>query len=261
MKNILDFTTEIAEAAGQLLLNYYRPAGIAVTLKPDRTVLTEADLAADQLLQNAIRSAFPDDGIISEEAGTLYPRDKGAVWVIDPLDGTTNFSLGLHYWGVSIARIVDGRPVVGALCFPLLGEMLAASKGEGAFLNGSRLEISPPTADQPVSFFSCCSRTVRHYEVSLKYKTRIFGSAAYDLATVARGSAILAFEATPKIWDFSASWLIVEEAGGVIAPLTGESPFPLIAGRDYGARSFPLLAAASPELWAEGRSKLKKREA
>ncbi len=257
--NTLAFTVELAQATGQLLLDYYRPAGIAATLKADRTVVTEADLAADELLRDALTETYPDDGVLSEEAETIFPSGKNAVWVIDPLDGTTNFSLGLQHWGVSIARLVDGIPDLGVLCFPLLDELFAASRGNGAFLNNRRLEVSPPTPEQPTRFFSCCSRTVRHYEVSLRYKTRILGSAAYGLATVARGSAILAFEATPKIWDFAASWLIVEEAGGVIAPLTGESPFPLVPGTNYEKRSFSMLAAITPELWAEGRSKIRKK--
>jgi len=259
MRNILDFTIELAQTAGERLLDYYRPAGIAATLKADHTVVTEADLAADELLRDAFAETFPNDGVLSEEAGTTFPSGKSAVWVIDPLDGTTNFSLGLQHWGVSIARLVDGIPTLGVLYFPLLDELFAASRGNGAFLNGRRLEVSPPTPDQPTSFFSCCSRTVRHYDVSLRYKTRILGSAAYGLATVARGSAILAFEATPKIWDFAASWLIVEEAGGVIAPLTGKSPFPLVPGTDYEKRSFPMLAAVTPELWEEGHSKIRQR--
>lgn len=255
----LEFTTQLALKTGKLLTDYYQPAGIDVNIKSDRTVVTEADLAADQLLRDAITQAYPEDGILSEEAGTIYPPDKHAVWIIDPLDGTTNFSLGLHYWGVSIARLVDGYPDIGVLYFPLLDELFSASKGGGAYLNGSQLKVKPPTPDQPTSFFSCCSRGNRFYEVQIGYKTRILGSAAYGLATVARGSAVLAFEVTPKVWDFSASWLITQEAGGIIAPYEGKNPFPLIPGTDYAAESYPLLTAASSKLLAEGRTKIQKK--
>ena len=206
-----------------------------------------------------IAQNFPNDGILSEEAGTIYPPNKHAVWIIDPLDGTTNFSLGLHYWGVSIARLMDGSPDLGVLYFPLLDELFTASKGAGAFLNGSQLIVKPPAPDQPTSFFSCCSRGNRFYNVEIRYKTRILGSAAYGLATVARGSAILAFEVTPKVWDFSASWLITQEAGGIIAPYEGDNPYPLIPGIDYAEKSYPLLTAASFELLAEGRKKITKK--
>ena len=205
----LTFATQLAQKTGALLAEYYRPAGIDVSIKSDRTVVTAADLAADQLLRDAISQAYPEDGILSEEAGTIYPEGKSAVWILDPLDGTTNFSLGLHHWGVSIARLVDGFPDVGVLYFPLLDELITASKGGGAYLNGSQLRVKLPTPDQPTSFFSCCSRGNRFYNIDIRYKTRILGSAAYGLVTVARGSAILAFEVTPKVWDFSASWLIL----------------------------------------------------
>ena len=257
--DILIFMAQLAQETGKLLLHYYRPAGITTTLKSDYTVVTEADLAADRLLQSHIAEAFPDDGILSEEAGTTYPENKSAVWIIDPLDGTTNFSLGLHYWGISIAHLVDGIPDFGVLYFPLLDELFTASRGGGAYLNGSRLTVKPPNPNQPISFFSCCSRAYRYYNVDIRYKTRILGSAAYGLVTVARGSAILAFEVTPKVWDFSASWLITQEAGGLIASLNGEKPYPLIPGIDYGTISYPLLTAATPELLAEGRSKIRKR--
>jgi len=255
----IEFTTQLAKETGDLLLSYYRPAGIQSQLKSDRTVVTEADLAADRLLQNRISAAYPQDGILSEEAGTTYPAGHSAVWIIDPLDGTTNFSLGLHYWGVSIARFVNGHPDLGVLYFPLLDELFSATRGSGAYLNGNQLKVKPPSPDQPTSFFSCCSRAYRFYDVDIRYKTRILGSAAYGLATVARGSAILAFEVTPKVWDFSASWLITEEAGGLVTPLNGKNPFPLEPGVDYENKSYPLLTAATPKLLAEGKAKIRKR--
>jgi myo-inositol-1(or 4)-monophosphatase len=259
LMNILKFTTQLAKESGDLLLSYYRHAGIQSQLKSDRTVVTEADLAADQLLRRRIEEAFPEDGILSEEAGTVYPEGKSAVWIIDPLDGTTNFSLGLHYWGISIARLVNGYPDLGVLYFPLLDELFWATKGGSAYLNGSQLKVKLPSPARPTSFFSCCSRAYRRYDIDIHYKTRLLGSAAYGLVTVARGSAILAFEVTPKVWDFSASWLITEEAGGLIANLSGDEIYPLSPGIDYESQSYPLLTAATPELLEEGKAKIRKK--
>ena len=76
---------------------------------------------------------------------------------------------------------------------------------------------------------------------------------------MARGSAVLAFEVTPKVWDFSASWLITQEAGGVITPINGESPFPLVPGNDYEKKSYPLLAAVTQELWDQGKKKIREK--
>jgi myo-inositol-1(or 4)-monophosphatase len=257
--NKLEFTTQLVKETGDLLLGYYQRFGIQSQFKSDRTVVTEADLAADQLLRDRISAAYPEDGILSEEAGTIYPTDKSQVWIIDPLDGTTNFSLGLHHWGISIAHLVDGSPDFGVLYFPLLDELFSASKGGGAYLNGRQLKVKPTSPSQPISFFSCCSRAYRYYDMDIQYKTRILGSAAYGLTTVARGNAILAFEVTPKVWDFSASWLITEEAGGLMANLDGHNPFPLTPGIDYESKSYPLLAAATPELLKEGKTKIRKR--
>lgn len=255
----LEFITRLTRDTGILLLKYYQHSGINTQIKSDNTVVTEADLAADAYIQEQLMRTFPGETILSEEANTTFPTDKSAVWVIDPLDGTTNFSLGFHYWGISIARIVNGYPDLGVLYFPMIDEQFTATKGGGAFLNGVRLQVKPPGSSQRITFFSCCSRTHRVFNVKLKYKTRILGSAAYGLSTVARGSALLALEVTPKIWDFSASWLITEEAGGLIAPLIGENPYPLIAGLNYESNSYPLLSAATPDLFDEGRSKLEIR--
>jgi myo-inositol-1(or 4)-monophosphatase len=254
--NILEFTTKLARNAGDLLLQYYHPAGIQSELKADHTVVTDADLAADEFLRAQITQAFPEDGILSEEAETTYPIDISRVWVIDPLDGTTNFSLGLHYWGVSIARLKNGIPEVGVLYFPMINELFTAEQGHGAYLNGSQLQVVLPDPLEKRSFFSCCSRTHRSYKIEIPYKTRILGSAAYGLVAVARGSAAFALEITPKVWDFSASWLIMQEAGGFIAPLDGPTPFPLIPDTEYGNRSFALLTATTPTTWQYARDRI-----
>jgi myo-inositol-1(or 4)-monophosphatase len=151
---------------------------------------------------------------------------------------------------------VDGWPHIAALDFPLLGEHFTAQIGKGAFLNGEKLLAKPPLEDQPTSFFSCCSRTFRHYQVSVRYKTRILGSAAYGLVSVARGSAVLAFEATPKVWDFAASWLIMHEAGGFVQALDGSELFPLIPGTEYRDKNYPTLAAATLAEIERGRQQI-----
>ncbi len=256
MTKVLNFASQLAQKTGELLLEFYQPDGIKTFIKDDRTAVTEADLAADKFIRESIHAQFPDDGLLTEEADTTYPQGKDAVWIVDPLDGTTNFSLGLHYWGVAIARLIHGVPETAALYFPLLGELFTAQRGEGAYLNGERLHAKAPDVNQPFTFFACCSRSHRQYDIKIRYKTRILGSAAYGLTTVARGSAVLSFEVTPKVWDFAASWLVTREAGGVIEVLDGQPIFPLSPGIDYSGKSFPILAAATPELWAEGQNKI-----
>ena len=147
-----------------------------------------------------------------------------------------------------LARLVNGWPEQAVMFFPAVDELYYSQRGQGAYLNHSLLRVKPPEANRPLSFFACCSRTHRHYQVGVPYKTRILGSAAYTLSTVAHSTAILGFEATAKIWDLAAPWLIVQEAGGVIETLDGSQPFPLSAGVDYSSRSFPILAAANAQV-------------
>ena len=252
----LTFTSELALQTGELLLEYFSPRGMKASFKPDRTVVTEADLAADRLISAVIRENFPDDALLSEELHPQIGDETAAVWVIDPLDGTTNFSLGLHYWGTSIARLVDGWPEAAALYFPLLGEMYTAQKQKGATFNGKPLRIKPQDKSQPTSFFSCCSRSLHNYDIEVRYKTRILGSASYSMCALARGSAILGFESTPKIWDIAGGWLVVQEAGGVIETLDGSKPFPIVAGQDYGKCDYPTLISATAELAAKARTQI-----
>ncbi len=244
------FAIGLAHSAGETLLRHFRSAHLERRFKADRTLVTQADLAADELIREAIRAAYPQDGLLSEEAGTRY-EGESAVWIIDPLDGTTNFQWGLPLWGVSIARWEAGRPSLGVVHFPLLGETYAARRGRGVTRNGQPLRRDDPP---PLTFFACCSRTHRRYEVHLPYKTRILGAVTYDMVQVAVGSAALNLEATPKLWDVAAGWLIVEESGGAVEVLSGESPVPLRAGAEYAQVTFSTLAAGSPDLLAAGKA-------
>lgn len=249
-----------------MLLEFYHSNALTPSLKADRSVVTQADLAVDRLLANAIQEHFPQDSLISEELQPNWPHTPNrlagqAVWVIDPLDGTTNFSLGLHFWGVLLARLVDGWPNLAVMYFPLIGELYSAQLGQGATYNGQPLHIEPPGSRSPLSFFACCSRTHRRYQVDLPYKTRILGSTGYTLCAVARSMAILGFESTSKIWDIAAPWLLVKEAGGVIETLDSSQPFPLQTGTDYSQKSYPILAAATPELLLRARQKIQPRGA
>jgi myo-inositol-1(or 4)-monophosphatase len=261
MSDTLQFITDLARRTGKLLLDHFRVGGTDTRLKSDYTVVTEADLAADSLVTGAIREAYPQDLVLSEELHPSLPQGHtGAVWVVDPLDGTTNFSLGLPIWGVSIARVVNGMPETAATYFPLIGEIYTAHKGAGAYLNGERIRAQEPVKGKPTTYFACCGHTHRQYHVSVPYKPRILGSAAYNFCAVARGIAVLGFEATAKVWDLAAAWLLVPEAGGVIEAHHGRAAFPLTSGLDYTALAFPTLAAATAKMVAKGRDMIRLKE-
>jgi myo-inositol-1(or 4)-monophosphatase len=247
-----EFTNQLAKQTGHMLLERFDFRGTAADLKSDNSLVTAADMASDRMLTDAIHREYPDDEIISEETDTYLGNVDTGVWIIDPIDGTTNFSLGLHVWGISIAYVKNGAPQVAALYFPVLNELYSARRGGGAFLNGTPIHVKPPIKDQPAAFFTCCTRTHRFYNVSVPYKTRIYGAAAYDMCLVARGAALIGFQATTKIWDIAGGWLILEEAGGVAEPLSGPPPFPLQTNTEYKQVNYPTLMAATPELAEKG---------
>ena len=255
METPIQFATRLASQASQLLLEYYNRQSNQIKLKPDQSLVTEADLASDRLIARSIHEYTPDALIISEELASIFPeRIADSIWVIDPLDGTTNFSLGLQYWGVSIACLVDGLPELGVISFPMLNEVYIALRRNGAFLNGKPIQVKAPDSQFPAPFFSCCSRTYQDYFVRVPYKTRILGSATYSFCSVARGISVLSFEARPKIWDLAAVWLLVQEAGGVVEIFDQRPLFPPLPGLDYSLHNFPCLAAATPALKQKAHS-------
>lgn len=219
------------------------------TRKPDGTLVTETDQAVDELLGRRIAERHPTHAVLSEERITQYDPSVRFTWVIDPIDGTTNFARGIPVWGVSIALLEWGEPVVGVVGFPLLHEVFSATKDRSATLNAQPISTASERQVDNQHFIMCCTRTARRYRVSTPLKQRILGSAAYHLLKVADGSALAAIEATPKIWDLAAALLILAEAGGVIAGLGGRLPFPVppIPG-DFRSQSFPLIAAANQDI-------------
>jgi myo-inositol-1(or 4)-monophosphatase len=254
----LDFIKSAAVQTGKLLLDHFYNGNRQGELKADRTLVTKADQNADLLLQNLIKEKYPDDGILSEEGSTVFPENDH-VWVLDPLDGTVNFSLGLHYWGVSISHLKNGVPQTAAVYFPVVDELFSASRAEGAELNGTPLLVSNPPVDSPYPVFVHCSRMHDKYQVKLPYKTRSLGVAAYHLCLITKGTAALAFESTPKLWDFAGSWLIVEEAGGLIRAYGKRQPFPAHPGTKYSDHPYAILASASSEVMNEAVAGIHKK--
>jgi myo-inositol-1(or 4)-monophosphatase len=257
MDNPLTFTTGLAYQVGELLLGYFKKNNIISNWKSDRTLVTEADIAADRFITEAILKNFPADYVLSEETNPISPdKTSPSIWIVDPLDGTTNFSLGIHHWGVLITLVKNGQPVMTVNYFPVINELYTAQIGEGAFLNEKRIHVESPENDKKLSFFSCCSRTFRHYQVNIPYKIRIFGCAAYSMCSVARGISKISFEARAKVWDIAGAWLLVKEGGGAIDVLEGGLPFPLNPGEDYNLRSFPVISAPDRELIQKARAQI-----
>lgn len=251
--SVLKFAQDTTNFVGtQLLADFGQ---VQASHKADGSLVTKADKWADEQITAAISSHFPSHGILSEEAQHKFPNTDWC-WIIDPLDGTTNFTRGIPIWGISIGLLYQGTPVFGYVHFPPIGQSFhgfwAHESGvtgleQGAFLNGRPIHSSK---DAPSNhhFFNLCSRSISVMQKPFPCKIRMLGVASYNFLTVATGAVLGGVEATPKIWDIAGAWVIVQAAGGVWVPLESESIFPLQVGQDYGSKPFPTLVASSSEL-------------
>ncbi|MFM7425953.1 MAG: inositol monophosphatase family protein [Elainella sp.] len=250
---ILNFAqTTTARVGEQLLADFGQAAAVE---KADGSLVTQADQWADEVLRQTIQAAFPSHGVLSEEVEHIFP-DAHWCWIIDPIDGTTNFARGIPLWAISLGLLYRGTPVFGYVYLPPLRQgfhgfwlgQSGLSGPSGAFLNGQPIRASQaePSGNQ---FFSLCARSTHILQNRLPCKVRMLGVATYNLLTVATGASLGAVEATPKIWDIAAVWAILQAAGGVWQPLSSEPAiFPLQPGQDYGNRAYPTLAVSRPEL-------------
>ena len=240
---LLVFARGLGQEASRQLVAWRGRA--AASEKGDGTVITEADRAVDRFLGQQIRSRYPDHAVLSEE-GEMNYAGRPFTWVIDPLDGTTNFALGLYYWGCSIALVHEGQPTLGVVTMPMLGAEYWAQRGGGAFLNGQRLGGPPQGVSERNSFLAMCSRTWRYLRLPMPQKARLLGSAAYDLAALAQGTAVGVCQLRSHIWDLAAGWLIAKEAGRALGRLFPDAPdpFPMAPAADYEHRVFPLAGGA-----------------
>src|SRR5215510_1528636 len=140
MKNELNFAVELARAAGDITLNYFRKRP-ETTTKTDGSYVTIADREAEAYIRRRIAERYPDDGIIGEEEGESQGH-SGRRWIVDPIDGTFAFVHGVPFYGVLIALEIDGESSVGVVNIPALGEIVYAAKGLGCFLNGEPARVS-----------------------------------------------------------------------------------------------------------------------
>jgi len=250
-RSALAVALDAAETAGQRLTEHF--GNSTATVKRDGSLITKADMEADDLLARRLRQSFPEHGILSEEKDTTY-HGQEYVWVIDPLDGTNNFALGLPFWGISIALLHRGELLLSVLEYPLLRERAWAIRGQGAFYKGVRFHARPDAGFGKNEFIALGSRSWRYLDIHLPNKPRVIGCASYDLLLVARGVCTLGCLINPHIWDIAGGYLVIQEAGGVVAPLISEAPppFPLQPRRDYGRQAFPTLSGANAEVFHQG---------
>ena len=249
---IVHFAETTTATVGAKLLQEYGQIGAIE--KSDGSLVTQADRWADETLRQAIHEAFPDHGVLSEEVEHIFPENDWC-WIIDPIDGTTNFTRGIPLWAISLGLLYRGTPVFGHVYVPNLNHAFhgfwygnsGLTGPTGAFLNHQPIHTSSaaPSANQ---FFSLCARSTAVLQKPFPCKIRMLGVASYNLLTVAMGSMLGGVEATPKIWDIAAIWAIVQAAGGAWVPLESEPVFPLQVGQNYAQRAYPTLVVSQTDL-------------
>lgn len=233
--HLLLLALELAAGASALMLERLDQPRSDIRTKSTQTdMVTEVDRAAEALIVEGIRSARPDDAILSEEGGGGQGTSAYR-WIVDPLDGTTNYLYGLPGFGVSIAVERDGEAVVGVVQDPLRGEVFAARRGGGATRNGRSIQVSGETrlgcALVATGFGYGPERRVAQAQVLARVIGQIrdirrMGAAAVDLCSVACGRVDAYFERGLNHWDLAAGGLIAAEAGARLGAIGGGPPAP-----------------------------------
>lgn len=192
--------------------------------KADDSLVTDTDLAAERQWRSAIERAFPDHGIIGEEYPARHPNAEFQ-WILDPIDGTEDFSRGIPYYGSIVALHYHGLPVIGIIDHPSLDLCVSAGFGLGSFRNGERFQLAPVAGDFQIerALVVCAARAnfVRYRDQGLRFERvtqrcpniRTFRT-CYGHSLAALGQADAMIEAHVHLWDLAASRLITEEAGG-----------------------------------------------
>jgi myo-inositol-1(or 4)-monophosphatase len=234
--DLLAVAVEAAQAGGEEICRQRHTRSVAVSFKGTRDLLTTADLAAEKIVIQTIRSHHPLHAILAEESSHTADTSQfgtGAVWVIDPIDGTTNYAHGHHQVGVSIACVIDGKTVAGAVLAPFLGELFTAYSGGGAFLNGTPISVSPTNRLDAALIATgfpydrsnvpnICKRL--QALLSRCRDIRRLGAASLDICWVACGRLDAYYEETLNSWDGAAGCLIAREAGARIGHYPYDSP-------------------------------------
>jgi histidinol-phosphatase len=233
----LELALRMADAADAITLDRFRATDLRVTRKPDRTPVTDADTAVEDALRRLVAAERPGDEVLGEERGGAVPV-SGRGWVLDPIDGTKNFTRGMPAWGSLIALTVHGAPVLGVVSAPALGRRWWGAAGAGAWTSDGpgraprRIRVSGVTelADAYLSttdqrIFGRDDRLEHYLRLAdACWETRAFGD-FWQHCLVAEGVLDVAVEPAASAWDLAALVPILGEAGGRLTDLTGAATF------------------------------------
>ncbi len=260
---MLTNAVKAARQAGDIINFASRDLGkLTIQNKSFNDFVSEVDQAAEKAIIDTLKEAYPDHGFLGEESGT-FNIDAEDVWVIDPLDGTTNFLHSYPYYSVSIALQQKGVLTQAVIFDPVRNDLFTATKGRGAFLNDKRIRVGNRTKLQesligtgfPFRDFSYLDTYMAMLKDVIKNTSGIRrpGSAALDLAHVAAGWSDGFFELNLSAWDIAAGALLIQEAGGIVGDFEGNGSW-LDTGNIVGANPkvfAQMLQVLAPHLTAE----------
>ena len=242
----LEFAVQLAKAAGGIQLAYFRGDNLSIRTKSNVCdVVTRADRESEEYIARVITECYPDHAMLGEEGGCRGNAASDWRWVVDPLDGTTNYSQGLPLFTVSIALRHRGETLVGVVYAPYLNELFTATKGGGAFLQYASREPERLRVGQKQTLATSVIATGFPYDkdvdpdnnsdnvariIPYVRDVRRLGSAAYDISCVAAGLLDGYWELALHEWDVCAAELILAEAGGVVCDLRRDRGISIVAG-------------------------------
>ncbi len=218
----LDVAKSVILEAGGMAVGYFdRRDSLAISRKGVQDLVSEADRRCEELIVSRLAAAFPEDGFLGEEGGARNPT-AGAIWVIDPIDGTHNFLTGIPFWCLSVGLVMNGEVVLGVIYHPAADELFSARRGGGAFVNDTRIHVSGETeltrarVGVGFSYRRAVADHVRALEALLSAGCEYLrlGSGALGLAYTAAGRFDGYWERHINSWDVAAGLALVREAGG-----------------------------------------------
>lgn len=235
----------VIHQAGQLVMDYFR-GDLVIHRKKDGSTATDADLASEELLKKGLLKIIPGSGFMAEESGD--DQGNGYTWVIDPIDGTKNFSRGLPYFCVNVALMKDEQLVAAVTYYPAVDEWFYAELGHGTWHNGKKIDLSARNWEQKGALVVISDYRSRQAELLADIKSackslthvrfRMFGAAALDMAYASVGTFDAVLFENLHWWDAAAGVLLLQEAGGMVVQYDGSEV----------DRSFKTLLGGHPDI-------------
>jgi len=243
--DLVVFAEKLADASGVIARRYFR-SGLGIEFKPDKSPVTAADREAEAEIRKIIKAAYPDHGVVGEEHGRDRPEAE-FVWVLDPIDGTKSFITGRPTFGTLIALLREGRPVLGIIDHPALGERWVGSSGRPTTMNGkpvraracAELAMAALSASSPHYFREAAPAFER---VRLAARQTLYSGDCYAYGMIASGWSDVHVDAKMEIYDYLAAVPVIEGAGGVVTDWQGR-PLTLGSGDKVIAMGDPRMHA------------------